>query len=274
MNKVHHLFLTRFNLRSGGREKNIRQSKDWLKTRFQLFEDYCFPSMLAQTRRDFSWLIYFDSETPEYYKSRVIEYQQQMPDLKPVWVKPSKAIHVASDVLSIANRVESSHILTTRLDNDDGIHQDFVHKLREVSDSYLQEHTPQVFNFSQGYILAKNRLYCHQDTSNPFSSLLESTSSPKTIWGAQHVNIGTLGNLHQIDSEPMWLQVIHSNNVRNRIKGKRVLMLHTEAFCLPEEHVIESNPVRVYIENNTLGLIRRLFEAVLDAGKKTLNRFR
>lgn len=273
MSKVCHVFLTRFNLQSGGKEKEIRQSSGWLEKRFQLFEDYCFPSMLAQTRKDFFWLIYFDANTPEKYKTLVKGYQKKMPKLLPIWVSPGETVNVSEDVLSLSKETKSTHILTTRLDNDDGIHEDFISTLRKYADPCLHIKSPQVFNFNQGYIIANKKFYSYKDTSNPFSSLLESALKPKTIWGAQHVNIANLGELHQLETEPMWLQVVHEDNVRNRIKGKRVVKPLKDAFSLPEGLTVNTNLTGAYIENMTIGIARLFYETALRLTKKFLNRF-
>jgi hypothetical protein len=41
-----------------------RNGDDWLIPRMQMFKEVCLPSMLAQTDKDFLWLILVDGETP------------------------------------------------------------------------------------------------------------------------------------------------------------------------------------------------------------------
>ncbi|MCU1424755.1 MAG: hypothetical protein JWM51_1046, partial [Microbacteriaceae bacterium] len=66
-----HVLLTRFNLPSAGVESLIRAQEGWLRTRVELFERYCVPSVLAQTSSSYRWLIYFDPESPQWLKDRV-----------------------------------------------------------------------------------------------------------------------------------------------------------------------------------------------------------
>lgn len=273
MSRVHHVLLTRFNLQSGGRERKIRLSEGWLERRFMLFERFCFPSVLAQTRKDFFWLVYFDMATPKAYKERVARYQKEMPGFSPVWVPSGGKTNVVKDVLALASNL-NTHILTTRIDNDDGLHRDFVSMLRQSAEPYCQERASHVFNFKQGYIHAHKKLYLHQDKSNPFVSLLENSESPKTVWGAQHVNIDDLGKMHQIDVAPMWLQVVHGTNVRNRIKGTRVGSVDLSGFSLSDASSLNQNTLSVFLENATLGVCRQLFEHFVKAVKSIFRIFR
>ena len=71
-----HVLLTRFNLPSKGHESLVRAQENWLKNRVMLFERYCLPSVLAQTCRSFSWIIYFDPESPVWLLDWVRSHEQ------------------------------------------------------------------------------------------------------------------------------------------------------------------------------------------------------
>lgn len=262
--EIQHVILTRFNLRSRGRDEAFRSSKNWLANRFELFEKYCLPSMEAQTQQNFFWLVYFDIGTPSEYKERVAGYQQRMPNLIAKWV-PS-LIQVAEDILLLKSTA-SKYLLTTRLDNDDSFHQDFVAQVQAESQSYIPLSRPIVFNFPLGFIVSHGKIYEHRDESNPFTSLLEPIGSmkgqsckPKTVWATRHNNLQRLAEIHQIDSPPMWLQVIHGGNVRNRIKGKRLFKSDVSGFVALNKIQFDAKKVDVIFENLTLGLWRALYE--------------
>ena len=55
-----HYIITRFNL-SQRWDKDSLGNKvlddNWLKNRFQLFENYCFPSLKSQTNKNFEWWV-------------------------------------------------------------------------------------------------------------------------------------------------------------------------------------------------------------------------
>lgn len=44
-----------------------RNGDDWLVPRMRMFKEVCLPSVLAQTSKDFTWLILVDSEIPYAY---------------------------------------------------------------------------------------------------------------------------------------------------------------------------------------------------------------
>ena len=61
---IDHVILTRFNLPTAGVESLVRAQEGWLRDRQVLFEKYCLPSVKFQTRQDFSWIVYFDTQSP------------------------------------------------------------------------------------------------------------------------------------------------------------------------------------------------------------------
>ncbi len=46
----------------------------WMQHRFRMFEDFCYPSVRAQTNTNFTWLVLFDASTPEKYKERIAQF--------------------------------------------------------------------------------------------------------------------------------------------------------------------------------------------------------
>lgn len=220
--KVKHFLLTRFNVAAPGREEAIRLRPGWLEGRFDLFRAYCLPSVAAQTRQDFEWIVLFDNETPEEFKVEISKLQAvyffraeftpffEMDKIVPRLMKASE---------------DAEWLLTTRLDSDDILAADHVARLREA----INPERPQVVNFFQGLILSiegtRPRLYSIRDYANPFSSLFEPVgSSVRTIWGEKHVDIERLAPITQIGDPPAWLQIVHGSNVSNRIKGRRVML--------------------------------------------------
>lgn len=81
MDQVAHIILTRFNVPTKGREADVRARNGWLERRFQLFDQYCLPSVSAQTVRDFRWIIYFDRATPALFRAQIRAMQGQFPFL-------------------------------------------------------------------------------------------------------------------------------------------------------------------------------------------------
>jgi hypothetical protein len=215
---IQHFVITRFNIASEGREAAIRNSAGWLDRRFDLFETYCLPSMAAQTVKAFRWLVYFDEATPTPYYERIVRARQSL-DFEPRFVGPFGQALVAQDVAQ-RTAPNADFILTSRLDNDDAVAKDFIARIQNEA-----SRTPVgcVLNFRNGLALQDGRIYTAADTSNPFTTLIEAGGQPaQTIWAARHHELGNKWTVRQVHGHPAWLQVVHSENVSNRIKGARV----------------------------------------------------
>jgi hypothetical protein len=63
-----HVLLTRFNVRyvEDPNAPSIGTDPDWLARRFELFERYCLPSVIAQSAQNFSWIIIYWSRLGEF----------------------------------------------------------------------------------------------------------------------------------------------------------------------------------------------------------------
>jgi hypothetical protein len=249
-----HVILTRFNVASPGRESAIRNSVGWLERRFNLFERYCLPSVASQSSREFQWLIYFDENTPESARER-IEQARRVMDFTPLFVGVGGA-RFAAEAVSALRRTEHDIVLTTRLDNDDAIARDFVRRVQDAGRRYA---SGTVLNFPNGAALKDGRLYTATDRSNPFTTLIEAGSAPlSTIWSAQHHELATKWNLTQVDSPPLWLQVVHGENVTNRIKGRR----------LPPKTILDDFVLREDVKALPVGSLSLLFDQrVLSPGR-------
>lgn len=223
-----HFIITRFNLSQRWDKDSLGNGvldEEWLKKRFQLFEDYCFPSVRSQTNKNFEWLVYFDIATNNYYKSKIEKLSNEFPNFKPIFKKSYQEFEetLSSDLLKYTKGRKIEFVITTRLDNDDIIAKDTVELLQKKIVDYKC-----ILQMPIGYNLELNsisRLRKMNYPLNPFISLLESVKNnqlPETVYACQH---GAWGHLRQvsISNKPQWVQVIHGNNVSNQIKGKEII---------------------------------------------------
>ena len=212
-----HIVLTRFNVKSRGKESKIRLQPNWLNDRFELFEAYCLPSIKGQSLSNFKWLIYFDSHTPEDYKTRIEQYCKDLPLLTPFYIDEWNTENVQNAIRNIIPS-DAEYILTTRLDNDDGIHSNFF----EVLHNQDFDKTDWYYNFPNGLTYSDGIAYAHTDTSNAFLSRFERVDSFQTAWQLPHPEVEQTGRLTQIDLSFAWLQVIHGLNVSNKVRGRAI----------------------------------------------------
>lgn len=266
---IDHFILTRFNIASAGREAPIRNSPGWLERRFDLFERFCLPSVAAQTRTDFKWLIYFDENTPDPFRTRIVEAQKMVP-FKALFVGPFAASMAAQDLKRWTDP-NSTRVLTTRLDNDDAISRDFF-QLTVNAAQRLEDGT--IINFPSGVALKRGRVYSATDPSNPFTSLIESADAARSIWAAPHTELAARFPIIQESAEPCWLQVVHGENVTNRIKGRRLSdSAVMNRFALGSGcQLEETGTLALLADRICLAPARTLREALITVAKRGLGR--
>ncbi len=216
LSDMSHIILTRFNVPTPGREAEIRARTGWLERRFDIFAQYCLPAVAAQTARDFIWIIYFDTATPKPFRERIERCQQEFPfvalfrdSLPPETVIADVRAHMAPD---------AKRLLTTRLDNDDALARDFVARLQVVA----RDVPPgTALNFPDGVAWRDGWVFSARDESNPFASVVEDARDFRTIWCKPHTLLAEAFTLRQIEDGLAWVQVIHGENVTNRVKGRQ-----------------------------------------------------
>jgi len=217
-----HYILTRFNLRAEDwtTTKNNEKvlSEEWLEERFDLFENFCLSSVKNQVNQNFKWLVFFDINTPEVYKQKVAEYKKSYKNFLPFFI--DGMINFLPEIVNnIKNLDSEKYIITSRLDNDDCIHENYT----KVVQSYFDKQDHQALDIVDGYSLeiGKNtRLGELMKLNNPFISLIEKKEDFKTVWfRSRHGSWKYEKNMNRIKNQRLWLSIIHSKNKVNRFSG-------------------------------------------------------
>ncbi|TVZ25188.1 putative rhamnosyltransferase [Gillisia sp. Hel_I_86] len=217
-----HYILTRFNLRAEhwtttkNNEKVL--TEEWLEERFDLFENYCFSSVKNQKNQNFKWLVFFDINTPEVYKQKVEVYRKSFKNFFPFFID-GMSNFLPEIVKNIKELDSEKYIITSRLDNDDCIHENYT----EVIQSYFEKQDHHALDIIDGYTLetGKNtRLGILMKLNNPFMSLIEKKEDFKTVWFRErHGSWKYEKNMTKIKKQRLWLSIIHSKNKVNRFSG-------------------------------------------------------
>lgn len=221
-NSVQHFILTRFNLLLFNKDKegNKVRTIKWLDHRFLLFEKYCLPSVKNQTCQNFTWIVLFDSSTPDNYKAKIAGYQKECPQLIPIYVEPKNGRYFA-DIFrnEIIKRLEGKRLLSTYFDNDDALNikiiEDLQNRIISVKDDSF------IF-YDDGYQLFTDHKYMMKIhyPRNHFVSYVEngSPTSIKSVFGfGGHYYIYKIkgARMEHIQNVPMWCEVIHEKNMDN-----------------------------------------------------------
>lgn len=222
-----HIIITRFNVKISdtfSKDHNGRPTltTEWTNCRFDLFEKYCLPSVVAQTEKNFIWVVFFDSSTPDHYKLAIKRFQKKCPQFKPIFLdKWGNSKLTMKQLVSLVIDEETEYLITTRLDNDDALHKDFV---KEVQRFYHSVHYANVvLNFIDGCLMNTRTSEIKQVkyASNHFISWLENAKEDfTTVIGPNHAKISELAPVIDLslNNKPMWIEIIHENNVLNNFE--------------------------------------------------------
>jgi hypothetical protein len=182
----------------------------------------------GQSQQEFSWLVFFDEGTPQRFVERIGSYESGghlearfvAEGGEPEWEAVREQLLPDCD-----------WVLTTRLDNDDALHVDFVATLQAAF-----RPLPGLLNLPQGYVLdaRRRRLYGSRQLANPFLSRCEPRGEVRTVLQAgAHDAIGAA--VQQVAAGPLWLQVVHGRNAANRVTPhmqRLPLATLDSGFCL------------------------------------------
>jgi hypothetical protein len=221
MKEFRHYITTRFNAGLYRPEAHIRISTDeWMRHRIRLFTSFTLPSMMAQTCQNFTWLVLVDNQTPKAHRQV----------LEGIAYKNMKLIYpeAGNDVWLANIEAGDYDLITTRLDNDDAFHRDMV---KTIQDNFraqgLRRSKPWVMVFPFGFILdlGTKEMLVLEYWFNNCPSLVEDCGDAKTIWVWQHCEIPASIPKHYMTDRPYWLQVVHSQNLRNEVPANNPIKI-------------------------------------------------
>lgn len=217
-----HFLLTCFNIKrvsvaegfDNPEIESKRNSLSYLDYRFDLFESITFPSVFHQCCQNFSWLVFFDQDTPEKYKQKNSMLQKKYTGFNPIYIKNDQEI---ATIIKQRLKQNTKYLVTTNLDNDDAISSDFI----QVIQSNLKQNDLYLLNLPIGLMLLKEGLFLREYLSSPFKILVEKIDhNIITCLRFPHHFVFQLGqkgiSVYQIATKPAWLQIVHQTNVRNK----------------------------------------------------------
>lgn len=92
-----------------------------------LFENYCLPSVKKQTNQNFIWFVFFDINTPDSFRNKIKIIEDDYQNFKPIFVDGINMLN-STFIQYVVNhsKDDDEFVITTRLDNDDFIHKNFI----------------------------------------------------------------------------------------------------------------------------------------------------
>ncbi len=231
--KFQHFILTKFNLEfshwNTDKKNQIVRDEKWLKHRFDLFENICFPSIQNQTNQNFKWFVFFDINTPKIYKEKVINYKNKYTNFYPFFFNAEKKYK--NRIRYIINKfldIDKGFIITTRLDNDDAFHEDAI----DIIQANFIEKDQTLLNPIQGICLQLEPKFLISRINysfNPFISYIEKAENFETVFKHRHNSWDTKNiNIIDLKKDVLWLQTIHNRNMLNNFRFKYFVINKTK----------------------------------------------
>jgi hypothetical protein len=233
MSGFQHFIITQFNLRNFPKSSHNDNDKwiDWTKNRIGIFREFCLPSLINQSVKDFTWLLYFDSETPSDFKP-VIDELSAIPFIEICYCNGMEDF-LKNYMVEVKKRFNSSSewIITTRIDNDDCLHADAI---KTIQNNFIPENKF-LIALSSGYVLnaADKTLSHYFYPQSPFLTLIErKDENIKGVFEKGHTKWDELRlfvikeirleifnkkarRARFILKKPLWIQIVHGGNVSN-----------------------------------------------------------
>jgi len=215
---IQHFVETRFSLLVGGEHGSLLPG--WLYERLELLRRFCLPSVTAQTCDAFTWLVFCDESTDPDVLADLRAHAGEVPMLQVVTIgRQISHLGLVEEAMAPGTDV----VITTRLDSDDALADEYVATVQEYAESFRDSgRDAVVVNFPRGYKLdaREGRLYDSRMPNSPFHSLLErpALGGPITVFGGGHATMHERYATHQDESLAGWLQVVHGGNLFNRIR--------------------------------------------------------
>jgi len=251
---VEHFVLTRFNVRAAGGSTAKIHDSAWLTYRLGLFEEFCLPSVIRQTRLPTAWINIFDVGTPREILAQFEEMIAPYAFIKYVQCQEFTA-EFAAECVRDHTSPGCSWIITTRLDNDDAINIRFLEEIFLAASIGTYE----FINAPNGLVKSEHRYYCKSDRSNAFISASEPVETCRTVYIDQHTRLSRYAAIKQVPLKYAWLQMIHGDNVANRPRGVRVPRGMVDRNWFPEAFSAEISKESLgeMIADNSVGLAIR-----------------
>lgn len=226
MNSYKHLIISRVALKwyddAGEKlrcENELNMSwEDWLVNSISLYTTYTRKSLAAQTNQNFILLSVIDDS--------VNDIGELLPNEMIIKIDGIKSFK--KTVISfIEENLKSDIYLMSRIDRDDCFERNYVKNLQLLVNQYLTTCTePAEYWFDTKYIhsygidnnILAIREYAPTVTS-PFTSVLTKSASPDLYSGHGRI----CERMNGLKSDKLTaLQIIHTNNLLNKINGERI----------------------------------------------------
>lgn len=219
--EISHYITTRYNLSLYSdrteRPGKIPDPDEWMEHRYKLFANFTYPSLQGQTCNNFTWYLFVDNQTPGRYKEQLEDLASS--NMRIVYLKCRQVDFLKNEI-----KEAKDIVITSRIDNDDAWHKDYVKtiqtkysrptKLVEYAENYwLDVATKKVYRQDWRWYYRLNLCIGNNPT------MVEWRDRAKTILVDKHTKLKKYFRYYQIKKitkKPYGLVVCHGRNVVNQ----------------------------------------------------------
>jgi hypothetical protein len=263
MGKFTHYLITRFNVPvsdwSADKAGTATRDEAWMTHRLRLFADFCVPTVRQQTTREFTWIICLDTATPDVTLDAIRHLVAGVPRAE-FLLAPSHDV-MMQRLRERLDADEADFIMTSRLDNDDGLGPDYI----SIVQSHFEPVDKRLINLLGGLLYdAPNRVLTRLRLSrfNHFTSLVERNMHDGrvlTVIGFPHTRPPADVTVVDVPARYGWLKIVHARNVSSRTKGLPLITYPADAGYAVDKRLL---PVSImaavkYTLNRTLAVLRQ-----------------
>ncbi len=240
--KFTHYLITRYNVRLDQWERDalgqLTLHDDWMAHRFELFARYCFPSVIAQSEKNFGWLIYLESSTSRKHLEQITALVSPFPFIQIRLV--SGYFGCMEDIDRCMTAATSAYVITSRMDNDDAIGVDYI---KTVQLHFTpRDKTLIILLNGYGYNPMQHiATRLHQIAHNPFASFVEERKNEgghTSVRGFPHGNppVGTMQI--EVQAKYSWMRIFHDRNLLSKPFGYPVFVDHfSDAYGIDKKYL-------------------------------------
>lgn len=255
--KIKYIIITRFNLdyKKIVKENLRTDPEEWLENRIKLFFDYCYPSLLNQSDKDFEWWVFFDVQT----SSDIIDNISERDKAGLIKFKFSSWGEFREDIQTELNSISESYdyLLNARIDSDDAISKFniaevkkfFFKNLNQLPESFILNPLKGLVYHTETTIHYRKNL-----KNNPFQVLVQKKGKVKySVFTFQHQTVLNHFSVFDISTIPFWLMIVHGDNWLNVRSGRPItnkgnsFNLHFNFLKLPNSRLTTSLFLKEYL---------------------------
>jgi hypothetical protein len=282
-----HFLITRFNLKNTewntSRDGGQILDHAWLEHRFRLFEQYCLPSVKNQTNQNFEWYVFFDTDTPAAFMARIDAIASAYRNFRPCFVSNINAVTgylqqcistssgSGSETGTVTGNDTSDHyIITSRMDNDDAIHKDYIATIQSL---FVPQHGTVIdlrLGYQLGIIGSTTDIRLKNNIFNPFVSLVEHSQHFSSALSKSHKEWTNANAIITFYDKPLWIELVHERNKLNTMTDRALMLKQLDTADFGLDTIITSTiPLPLRLLHNTRF---RLVQCLVNLKRRLLPR--